>query len=125
MPNNNNYVRMGDTVQWTNGTGADVAAGDHVVVGNMDGVAQEDIADTNTGAVLIAGVHRMPKVTGTAWSPGDELAWDASAGAFDLLSNITLASGDVSEASVAAADAASGDAEGDVLINVGLGTYTA
>jgi len=43
------FVNDGNKVVWTNGTGSDVSSGDVVVISNIIGVAEVDIADGESG----------------------------------------------------------------------------
>lgn len=100
-----NYVQDGDVIQWTNGTGAAVASGQLVKVGNILGVALVAIAIGATGSVAIEGVFSaVPKVSAAVFVQGEKLLFDVSAGsgvgAFDD-SAATGASGDVMGGAVA------------------------
>lgn len=113
-----NFVQDGSTVTWTNTTGSTVSSGAFVAVGALIGVAMGDIANNATGTLAVEGVFSgAPKTTGVAWSVGSNLLWDASAGKF--ATTATLATGDVSNAAIAWAAAASGDTTGTVKLNVG------
>jgi predicted RecA/RadA family phage recombinase len=100
-----NYVQDGNVIQWTNGTGAAVASGQMVKVGNMLGVALVAIANGAAGSVSLDGVWSgIPKVSGAVFVQGEKLIWDVSAngglGAFDD-SAATPAAGDVTGGAVA------------------------
>lgn len=116
------YVQPGKVLNHT--AGADIEAGDVVVIGDIVGVAQVDIANGGTGAVAIEGVHRLRKVAGAAWGQGDKLHWDASAasGAGAFAASITPATGDVSNCAIAAASAGSDDTVGEVRLTPGTGS---
>jgi predicted RecA/RadA family phage recombinase len=121
-----NFRHDGKTVIWTNGTGADVAAGAVVVVGTLIGVACVDIANGATGAVAIEGVFELLKATHAtdkAFTQGAAVIWDVSAGKFDV-GTATPAEGDITGNCVAAAAAASTAAVALIKINVGAGTVT-
>lgn len=98
----------------THTAAAVLSAGDVVIIGNLAAVALVDMAIGDEGSVSITGVHTLPKVTGTAWSQGDPLAWDDSAGGF--VPTVTPAAGDLEGGAFAAADAASADATGEVRL---------
>ncbi|MFP4560989.1 MAG: DUF2190 family protein [Thiohalorhabdus sp.] len=119
-----NYVYEGKQVPWTNDTGSDVSSGDRITVGDQNAVALEDIADGESGAIALEGVFTLDKVSGSAWEPGDKLAWDDSEGAFDLESNVTLDTDDVSGDVIAGGEADSDDTEGPVKLGVGVGTVS-
>ena len=116
-----NYIQDGDVLTYSN-AGSAITAGSVVAIGSLIGIALTDIAATSgSGSVRIEGVFSVPKVTGTAWTQGAKLLWDASAAKFDL-GTATPATGDISGCCVASAAAASGDTTGKVLLNVGVGT---
>ena len=95
-----NYVQPGDHIDWTNGTGSDVASGDVVELGNCIGIALGDIADGAQGAVALEGCFTGPKVSAAVFAVGEKLIWDTSAGAFDD-SSATPATGDITGGAVA------------------------
>lgn len=115
------YVQDGDVLDYTNTSGSTITSGTPVVMGNIIGVALADIANNATGAVAIDGVFTLPKVTGSAWTVGSKLLWDASAGKFDV-GTATPATGDVSGCCVAGGAAGSSATSGPVILNVGVGT---
>ncbi len=51
-----NHVQKGAVMSWTNGTGSDVVSGEVVAFADMIGVAAGDIADGETGELLIEEV---------------------------------------------------------------------
>lgn len=96
--------QKGGIIDWVNGTGAAVASGDVVKMGNILGVAMVDIANGATGSVCIDGVFTVPKVTAAVIAQGDSLTWDVSAGKFDDNAAVA-ASGDVTGAPAVAFEA--------------------
>lgn len=116
-----NYVQKGDSLEYTNSTGSDIASGDVVVIGSQIGVAATDIADTEKGTVQMGGVFTLPKTTGSAIAQGDPAIFDVSAGEF-VPSSATPATGDVSGAVTCWVAAASGDTSVAVKINTGVGS---
>ncbi len=63
--------------------GADIAAGDVVVIGsakNLIGVAQQPIPENTTGALAISGIFEIAKTAAEEYADGAVLYWDASAG---------------------------------------------
>jgi predicted RecA/RadA family phage recombinase len=52
-----------------------VSAGDVVIVGDIIGVAEDDIADGDTGTLRIEGIFKMPAPAGTAFAAGDAVTW--------------------------------------------------
>ena len=104
-----NFQQRGDVVQWTNGTGASVASGKVVKIGNILGVALATIAASAVGPVAISGVFTVPKVSGAVIAQGESLVWDVSAnsGAGEFDDNAaTPATGDVSGPPAVAFEAA-------------------
>jgi predicted RecA/RadA family phage recombinase len=71
------YVQHGDSIDHT--PGADVAAGDVVVQGELVGIAKTAIAANALGAIAVVGVFDLPKATGvgTAITAGAKAYWDA------------------------------------------------
>lgn len=113
-----NYVQPGNAISWTNGTGSDVSSGDVVVMGNTIGIAEVDIADTETGTVCIEGVFTVPKVSAAVFAVGEKLIYDVSAGEFDD-SSATPATGDVTGGAVAVAAGANGETTATVKLTPG------
>jgi predicted RecA/RadA family phage recombinase len=95
-----NFIQPGNTITWTNGTGAAVVSGQVVPVGNILAVAAVNIADGSSGELVTDGVFDCPKVTAAVIGQGGRLLWDVSAGKFDV-GSATPATGDVSNAAVA------------------------
>ncbi|HSH44726.1 MAG TPA: DUF2190 family protein [Longimicrobiales bacterium] len=114
------YRQKGDTWEYTNGSGSDIAVNSVVVMGDTVGIAEVDIADGETGAVAVTGVHEVAKAAGTAWDQGAKLDWDASTDSFDV--GVTAATGDVEDCGVAAEAAASADTTGYIRLTPGTGT---
>jgi predicted RecA/RadA family phage recombinase len=59
-----NFVKKGEVIDYPNSTGSAIKSGDLVVIGNLAGVAQTDIADGSVGAVLLTGVFSIAKAAG-------------------------------------------------------------
>ena len=70
------YWQRGETIDYT--ATDDLANGDVVNLATRIGVAGDDIAAGETGAVHVVGVFEMPKATG-AVTVGQALYWDAAA----------------------------------------------
>jgi predicted RecA/RadA family phage recombinase len=95
------FIQVGDTINYT--AGANIAAGDLVVMKHTLGVALADIANGATGAVAIEGVFSgIPKVSAAVFAVGEKLILDVSAtpDAFDD-SAATPATGDITGAAIA------------------------
>lgn len=105
-----NYVQEGNALDYT--AGADIVSGDFVLIGAIGGVAKTNIANGKTGAVHIKGVFSVPKASG-AVTQGAKLYWDNTNKVLT-----TTASGNTF-VGVAAAAAASGDANVKILLNIG------
>lgn len=105
-----NFIAPGEVIEVT--LAADVTTGGVVKQGSIIGVA---LGSGVTGAVVrvqICGAFSgLPKATGAAWTMGDTLYWDATAGKFTKTSTSNTFAG------YAYADAASGDATGSVLLS--------
>jgi len=116
-----NFLQLGQVLTYaepSNGTKRN--SGDVVKVGDSVGIAVTDIQTGGEGELLMDGVVSVDKVSGSAWSLGDKLDWDASNNAFGK--GITSATGDVLGCAIAAQSAASGDTSGYVkLQNPGTG----
>lgn len=104
-----NYVEDGNTMDWTNNTGADVASGDPVPVGALLGVAHGDIADGEDGVLHMTGVIALAKDEAEAWSAGDKLYFDADTGFVGTSESDVLAG-------TAWADAEAGDTDAPVRL---------
>ena len=100
-----NYQQLGVIANYTNSTGAAIASGQVVVVGQTLGVALVGIAIGATGSVALEGVFDAPKASGAVIAQGESLTWDVSAGAFDDNAAIA-ATGDVTGPCAVAFEAA-------------------
>lgn len=77
-----NYKAVGNTIQYAN-TGTAISSGDVVIVGDLVGIAQTDIAaTTGVGSVAIEGVFEVTCDSADVISVGQSLVWDASASKF-------------------------------------------
>jgi predicted RecA/RadA family phage recombinase len=92
------FVQVGDVMNYT--AGADIAAGDVVVLKHGLGVALANIANGATGAVAIEGVFVVPKVSGAVFVQGEKLKWIAATANFDD-SAAVVAEGDITGAAIA------------------------
>jgi predicted RecA/RadA family phage recombinase len=105
-----NFVQMGDAITITN-TGAAITSGSGVLLGNLFGVAQTDIAaTTGTGAIHTEGVWTLPKVSAQAWTVGAKIYWAAAT------SNCTTTAGSDKLIGVAVEVAANPSATGKVKL---------
>ncbi|MFW6062410.1 MAG: DUF2190 family protein [Planctomycetota bacterium] len=97
------FIHDGGSIDYT--PGADVAAGDVVVQGDLVGIAKLDIAAGTLGALAVTGVFDVPKATGvdTAVAAGSSVYWDeadqvakadSETGANKLLGKAIAAAGD-------------------------------
>jgi len=118
-----NHTRDGDSVLYSN-SGSAISSGDVVIIGNLIGVALEDIAaTTGTGWVAIGKAHNVVKATGAVIAQGENVIWDVSAGNLDD-DAATPATGDISKGAVALEAAGSGVLVVEVLLMPGSGTVT-
>lgn len=98
-----NTVQSGRIIPFT--AGATTVSGQVVRIGNILGVAVNDVANGADGLAAIDGVFTVPKVSAAVIGAGESLTWDASAAAFD--DNLaTPAAGDVTGAAAVAFEAA-------------------
>ena len=72
------FIQDGKSIDYT--PGAEVAAGDVVVQGDLLGIAKLDIAAGQLGALAVMGVFDVPKATGegTDIAVGAKLYWNAA-----------------------------------------------
>ena len=74
------YYQRGEALDYTNGSGAKINAGDVVVFGARIGIAGCDMADGETGTIHVEGVFELPKDYGDsdkALTAGQAVYWDA------------------------------------------------
>lgn len=106
-----NHFCPGIVGDYTNATGAAIAAGDLVLVGARVAVALVDIPDGGTGSVQYKEVFLVKKTTGEAWANGAVL----------YLNNATKAAtttvGSNVRAGVAFKAALAGDTVGYLAVN--------
>lgn len=69
------YKHDGNTIQYANGTGGDLTAGTVIDFSTHIAVLHDDVADGETGAAYVTGVHELAAENDTAWNQGDELYW--------------------------------------------------
>lgn len=116
-----NYVNDGNVVTYAN-TGDAISSGGVVVIGEIIGVALEDIAaTTGTGSVAIDGVFTCPAVSAAVIAQGEEVIWDATAEAFEDNAH-SPGTGDITGCCVAMAASGNGVTTVRVKLNVGIGT---
>jgi len=88
-----------------------VTSGQGALIGVRFGVAQATLGNGERGNFEHAGVHRLTKATGEAWTEGAALFWD------NTNRRVTTTSSGNTRIGTAAAAAASGDTLGNVLLN--------
>lgn len=120
-----NFESDGSVIQWTNGTGSDVASGQLVKIGiSLLGIALVAIPNGSSGSVAVEGVFNgVPKVSGAVFVQGEKLLWDVSAAAFDD-SAATPATGDVMGGAIAWAGGGNGETTCTVKLTPGNATTT-
>ena len=115
----------GDVILYTAPT--DIKSGDVLAIGSngdaIMGIALEDIASGEKGAVSIRGAWEVPKVSAAVIKAGEGLIWDSSEGAFED-NQATPAAGDVSGAAIAIEDAGATVTKVMAKLNVSAGTLT-
>lgn len=118
------FKRRGDTIEVT--PAADKSAGDlHLATATL-GYYEGDVKASTPGTVRIVGVAAVPKKTvGNAIAQGERVSWDKSAAHALKAGHADLANGDIEDFGIAAAAAATGDAEVDVLLLPGIGAVKA
>ncbi len=75
----NTFVGEAHRLQWTNNTGADVASGDVVVLGDCISIAVIAVATSAVGTLEVDGIHDLDADSATAFVFGDQLYWDVYA----------------------------------------------
>ncbi|MDR7869183.1 MAG: DUF2190 family protein, partial [Sporomusaceae bacterium] len=73
------YVQKGDTIDYTNSSGADIAYHAVIPLTSCIGIALEAIANGANGSVALKGVWSGTAVNNAVFAVGDTLYWDASA----------------------------------------------
>lgn len=116
-----NYVQPGEKMEWTNGTGADVASGDLVVAGSLLAVAEVDIANGAKGTVCTEGVFSVPKVATAVIAQGDPVAYIAATANIGAVPAVP-ATDDVTGAATAWNAAGNGATTVHIKLNAGGGT---
>ncbi|MHB8149980.1 MAG: DUF2190 family protein [Desulfobulbia bacterium] len=106
-----NHIQPGEAMPYTNSTGAAIASGDPVLVGNRLCVALGDIAIGASGELATCEVWTLPKVAATAIGQCADAYWDNTA------KNIT----NVATANTLAGCAFAAAAADDATIQVKLG----
>ena len=97
------FIQEGSAIDYT--PGADVAAGDVVVLSDLVGITKRDIKANALGALAVMGVFDIAKEggVGVTFSIGDKVYWDDAndfavatdgAGANKLLGKAVLAAAD-------------------------------
>lgn len=118
-----NFVQPGSVIDVPSAA-APVAAGQVVIIGTLIAIAVTHAAIGEAFSANLDGVFELPKVSGSAWTQGMLLMWDASAKAFAPVA--ATAAGDVTGAGVAAfAAAASADTKALVRLSGIPGTVAA
>lgn len=69
-------VQTGDVIDYKNDGDETIAVGSIVTLTNFCGIAETDIAPSDTGAVCIVGVWEVDSVSSAAFAVGLPLYWD-------------------------------------------------
>lgn len=104
------FVQEGRTLDFTNGTAADIGYRDVIPAGGRIFIAGEDIKIGATGSVYAHGVWELPADNTVAFALGDTLYWDDAAG------KLTKTAGTYAAGFAAAPKA---QAEATALVNIG------
>lgn len=73
-----NYQQPGSAIDYPNGTGSAIAAGQVVSLTTRVGVAGTDIPANAVGSLYVKGVFTMPKAASTAITIGAAVYYDAT-----------------------------------------------
>lgn len=103
------YYQQGESLDYTNSSGAKIEANTVLVYGDRIGIAGCDIPNGETGSIHVKGVFKLP-ISNEAISAGSTVYWDNSN------SVITATSTSNTLAGYAAAAAASTDTL--ILVNI-------
>ena len=74
------FVQKGEILDYVNSGETDIAYLDIVPLATQIGVAVEAIPAGATGSLSLSGVYSAPAVNDVAFTAGDQLYWDATAG---------------------------------------------
>ena len=102
------YVQAGKKLDYPNGTGKTINAGDVITLKTRVGVAASDILPGDVGVVCMEGAFRMPKTGNSAIEMGATVYFDGT--------GITNTASSNTPAGYAAAAAAAADTE--ILVNL-------
>jgi len=118
-----NLVQHGASINVT--LAAPISSGDALQIGDMIGIASVDGAIGDNIAFAVMHVYRMPKTAVDVIAAGDNVNFDASAGAAgEVTSAAAAAAGDVTGFGVAFEAAGNGVATIAVLLTAGSGVGT-
>lgn len=106
------FAELGMEATLHTASGADIAAGEGVLIGTMVGIAQQAIADGDTGSIVLSGKFKVAKETGAgrAWAVGDLIYWDNTGKVFSDDATANQLCGRALEAN------ADGDTEGVMML---------
>ena len=109
------YWQRGETIDYT--ATDDLANGDVVNLATRIGVAGDDIAAGETGAVHVVGVFEIPKATG-AVTVGQALYWDKAAENITTVASTGESPSVVNNTPAGWAVAAAGSSDATVLVKL-------
>lgn len=69
------YIKPGKSIDYPNTTGSTIAYGTIVKLTSIIGVAAHDIADKDTGTVMITGVYELPAESTETLEVGEKVYW--------------------------------------------------
>lgn len=86
-----NRIKDGEILQHTPASA--VVSGQPIALVNRVGIAMQDIAANETGAVLMEGVVQVNKVSAQAWLQGEPIFWDPIASLFTNVGTANIIAG--------------------------------
>ena len=114
------YLQSGESLDYVNGSEADIEAGDIVALGKSRiGVAATAIPKAQKGSVAVTGIFYLPKNTSTAITAGDAIFYSSSTGLISKDSSGNIPAG------VAVYDAAASDSTVAADISAGAAAIAA
>lgn len=106
-----NFIKPGNTIDYTNGGGSTVTSGSAVLISKRLGVALTDIGVGATGSVMVKGIFNLPKLSTDVIAQGDLVYWD------DTNKRLTSTAGGNTLSGYAALAAGNGAPSIDIALN--------
>lgn len=73
-----NFIACGEVIEYVNSTGTAIISDSPVIIGATVGIALVDIADGDSGSVMLEGVFELAKTTPLVITQGDEVFWNTT-----------------------------------------------